>query len=258
MAESDERAHKPSNLTRRRLFKVAGAAVAGAAVNVVLTPQTSAVAASEAGAAKPRAKMQRHFLRSDEAIFISAATARLIPGDERSPGARQADVTNFIDQALSGPWGKGERMYTSGPWKTGTPQQGYQFKFTPAELYRTALTAILRERENAKTPFAQMSAADQDAYLQKLESGKFDLDGVPSDVFFDLLLQNTIEGFLCDPIYGGNRDMVGWKAIGFPGAFASWYDLADKHGINLDQRAANPLSIADAAAHGQHSGGQAE
>ena len=32
-----------------------------------------------------------------------------------------------------------------------------------------------------------------------------------------MLLQNTVEGFLADPMYGGNRDFVGWKLIGFPG-----------------------------------------
>lgn len=258
MAKSDEREDQPPGLTRRGLFRAASAAVATASIGVVFTPESSAAVAGDDGTAKPRAKARHGFLRADEAAFITAATARLIPGDLDSPGAEQADVTRFIDQALASPWGKGDRMYTSGPWKEGTPQQGYQLKFTPAELYRTALTAILREQKKLGTPFAETSAEDQDAYLQKLEAGQVDLDGVPSSLFFDMLLQNTIEGFLSDPSHGGNADMVGWKAIGFPGVFASWYDLADKHGINLDQRAANPLSIADAAGHSPHSKGKPE
>lgn len=250
MAESKQRQDRPSNCTRRTLFETAGLAVAGVAVSRALISETSAATADGAGTAKPRAKAPLSFLRADEAIFVTAATARLIPGDAQPPGAREADVTHFY---RSGAWGNGERMYTSGPWQAGTPQQDYQLKFTPAELYRTALAAIHRDQEKAGTPFAQMSPEGQDAYLLKLEAGKLDLDGVPSDVFLDLLLQNTIEGYLSDPIYGGNRDMVSWKAIGFPRAFASWYDLADKHGINLDERAPNPISIADGAVHGHRS-----
>lgn len=192
------------------------------------------------------------FLQAHEAAFVKAATERLIPGDDASPGAEQADVTNFIDKALASAWGGGDRAYLSGPWQQAAPQFGYQLKFTPAELYRTALRAIGRELSAAGTPFETMSAEDQDAYLSRLEQG-MDLDGVPSNVFFDLLLANTIEGYLSDPQYGGNRDMVGWKAIGFPGAFASWYDLADQPGIDLTQRQNNPVSIADGVAHHHHS-----
>jgi gluconate 2-dehydrogenase gamma chain len=36
-------------------------------------------------------------------------------------------------------------------------------------------------------------------------------------VFFNLLRRNTIEGMFCDPLHGGNVDMVGWQLIGFPG-----------------------------------------
>jgi gluconate 2-dehydrogenase gamma chain len=191
------------------------------------------------------------FLQPQEAAFLKAATARLIPGDETSPGAEQADVTNFIDKALASGWGAGERAYLAGPWQPGAPQFGYQLKFTPAELYRTALRAIERDLAAAGTPFAAMAPADQDAYLERLEKGGVDLGGVPSDTFFEMLLANTIEGYLADPQYGGNRDMVGWKAIGFPGAFASWYDLADKHGIDLSARQNDPVGIADGVAH-QH------
>ena len=26
-----------------------------------------------------------------------------------------------------------------------------------------------------------------------------------------------VNGFLCDPMYGGNRDYAGWKVTGYPG-----------------------------------------
>lgn len=234
--KSTRNLHEPS---RRNLLKGAGLAGAGTLLG-------GAVSAQEQSTEPPSPIFA--FLQPREAAFIRSATARLIPGDEASPGAEQADVTNFIDKALAGGWGAGERSYLSGPWLQGASQFGYQLRFTPAELYRTALRAIDRDLSAAGTPFETMSAEDQDAYLSQLENG-VDLDGVPSNIFFDMLLENTIEGYLSDPKYGGNRNMVGWKAIGFPGAFASWYDLADKHGIDLSERQRNPVSIADAVPH---------
>jgi gluconate 2-dehydrogenase gamma chain len=54
----------------------------------------------------------------------------------------------------------------------------------------------------------------------------------------------TIEGFFSDPVYGGNRDMVAWKMIGFPGAYANYYHLVDQHGI---QFARAPMSMGEDA-----------
>jgi gluconate 2-dehydrogenase gamma chain len=186
------------------------------------------------------------FFNADEAAFVEAAVARLIPADDQWPGGVEAGVPNFIDKQLDGAWGAGERLYRSGPWQPGTPSQGYQLPFTPAELFRTALGAIHKELVKAGMPFAKMGGEQQDAYLRSLEAGSKDLGGVPSDVFFDHLWQATIEGFLSDPVYGGNRDMVAWRMIGFPGAYASYYELVDQHGIRIDRA---PTSLGEDA-HG--------
>src|SRR5438309_1344832 len=61
-------------------------------------------------------------------------------------------------------------------------------------------------------------------------------------VFFDSLLSMVIEGFFCDPVYGGNRDMVAWKMIGFPGAYANYYNLVDQHGVAFNRE---PMSLAE-------------
>src|SRR5229473_612585 len=99
-----------------------------------------------------------------------------------------------------------------------------------------------RDRDAHGTPFHDMSPEAQDAYLKSLESGAHDLDGVPSGVFFDMLLKMSIEGFFSDPVYGGNRNMVAWRMIGFPGAYASYYELVDQHGIKIDRP---PMSLAE-------------
>jgi gluconate 2-dehydrogenase gamma chain len=182
------------------------------------------------------------FLNTDEAAFIEAAVARLIPSDDKWGGAIEARVPNYIDKQLAGAWGAGERLYRSGPWQPGTPSQGYQLPFTPSELFRTAVDAINKDLASAGTPFAKMSAEQQDAYLSRLEGGGTDLGGVPSDVFFDHLWECTIEGFFADPVYGGNHGMISWRMIGFPGAYASYYELVDQHGIKIDRA---PMSIGD-------------
>ena len=182
------------------------------------------------------------FLNRDEAAFVESAVARLIPTDAQWPGALEAGVPNYIDKQLAGAWGAGERLYRSGPWRPGTPSQGYQLPFTPAELFRAALGAINRDLARAGTPFGGMPVERQDAYLRGLEAGGKDLGGVPSDVFFEHLWQCTVEGFFSDPVYGGNHDMVAWRMVGFPGAYASYYELVDQHGINIERA---PTSLAE-------------
>ena len=181
------------------------------------------------------------FFNSDEATFIEAAVSRLIPADDSGPGAIEAGVPEYIDRQLAGAWGAGDRLYRSGPWQKGVPTQGYQLPFTPADLFRNALRAVNDEVKKTNSGgLAKMSAQDQDAYLKSLEGGGKDLGGVPSEVFFQSLLEITIEGFFSDPVYGGNKDMVGWKLIGFPGAYANYYDLVDQHGIAFNRP---PMSL---------------
>ena len=226
-------------LTRRTFFKAAGATAAALTTKAhALAPDqathghgaaATASAPASASAPTPAAYL---FFRPDEARFVEAAVARLIPQDANGPGALEAGVPNYIDRQLGGAWGAGERLYRSGPWQQGVPGQGYQLPFTPAELFRNALRAIhddVQKRRN--TTFDKLPGNEQDAYLESLQTGNQDLNGVPAHTFFESLLALTIEGFFADPIYGGNKDMVSWKMIGFPGAYASFYHLVDQHGV---------------------------
>lgn len=237
---------KDSGLTRREAIKVAASGLLVASLPVT---QAEAQAVKEA-AKRPtttKRKTVYTFLNKNEAAFIEAAVARLIPADEKWGGALEADVPNYFDKQLGGSWGAGERLYRSGPWQTGTKTQGYQLPYTPAELFRTALKAI--DTDLKKTPFVKMSGADQDNYLRKLEKEDIDLGGVPSKVFFAQMYQLTMEGFFSDPVYGGNKNMISWRMIGFPGAYGSYYDLVDKHGIKITRA---PISLAEDAAGNVH------
>jgi gluconate 2-dehydrogenase gamma chain len=67
--------------------------------------------------------------------------------------------------------------------------------------------------------FDQLSPSEQDARLAQIER----------TAFFDLLRRNTIEGMFCDPLHGGNVDMVGWQLVGFPGPRMSNAAQFDKY-----------------------------
>jgi gluconate 2-dehydrogenase gamma chain len=218
---------------RRRFLKSVGALSAAVPV---------AAAAQHAGHAPARPE-KFMFLSPAEAAFLDAAVARLIPADELGPGAKEAGVTYFIDQQLFGGFGVMAKMYRQGPHAEGTPQQGYQSPLTPQEVYRAAIAEVNAGcvKQYGKA-FDKLATAQQDEVLRALDEGKFALDAVPPRFFFNLLLDNTVEGFFSDPIYGGNRDKIGWKLVGFPGVAAVYTQHVEKHGVPYD---ALPVSIVD-------------
>lgn len=182
-----------------------------------------------------------NFFSQAEAAFIVAAAARMIPADELGGGAIEAGVPIFLDRQLAGEFGQGTRWYMQGPWAKGEETQGYQSRMPPAQMYRAAIAAIDKDTSRAfNAAFAKLKGADQDAYLKRLESGEATLENVDSKAFFTLFLQNVIEGFFCDPIHGGNRGMIGWKLIGFPGARYDKRGWALAYGKPYDLR---PVSI---------------
>ncbi len=176
------------------------------------------------------------FFTADENEFIEAAVSRIIPNDNLGPGAKEAGATIFLDRQLAGSFGQASSWYMQGPWSKGEETQGYQSRMSPAEMYRAAIKAIdsyCSSNFDSKK-FSALTSDQQDTVLTGLEKGDIKLDGVDSKAFFAMFLQNTIEGFLSDPIYGGNRDMVGWKLIGFPGAHYDYRPYVKKHGQKLD------------------------
>ncbi len=172
------------------------------------------------------------FFTPVEIQFIEAAVDRMIPADHLGPGGVQAGVPIFIDRQLAGEFGKATNWYMQGPWPKGTASQGLQGRRTPAERYRAAIKAIgdyLQTQQ--RKPFHQLSAHEQDQLLSQMETGTVQLaDDVDGKDFFTMFLQNVMEGFFSDPLYGGNRDMAGWKLIGFPGARYDHRDFVGRHG----------------------------
>lgn len=191
----------------------------------------AAVALGSCGSGPRAAARAPVYFSSAEKHFVDAATARLIPADALGGGANEAGVTDFIDLQLAGAYGRAERWYMRGPWPTGTDQQGFQLKYTPAQIYREAIAGVDAHcaRQYGK-PFAQLAAAQQDEVLHALEDDRITLDKLPARSFFALLWQNTQEGYLADPAYGGNRDFAGWKLIGFPGPRYNYVEDIERFG----------------------------
>jgi gluconate 2-dehydrogenase gamma chain len=151
------------------------------------------------------------FFTADEAPVIAAAAARIFPSDAAGPGASEAGVVIYIDRQLAGPYGRDRWRYTQAPFAEGTPELGYQGKGTPREIYRAGLRLL--------AGFASLDSAAQDQALHAIETTPF----------FTLLRTHVIEGMFCDPMHGGNADMVGWQLIGFPGPSMSFDDEVEKY-----------------------------
>jgi gluconate 2-dehydrogenase gamma chain len=183
------------------------------------------------------------YLTPPEIAFLDAAAERLIPTDELGPGARDAGVTVYIDRQLFSAWGTHGRNYRSGPWLEGTPEQGFQSRLTPQEIYRIGIREINDHcRATYEKPFDQLQLERQDEILKALEKDEIALPSLSSKLFFNLLWRNTEEGYFADPMYGGNRGKVGWKLLGFPGVPSGAYR---EHIDNPEPYRAEPVSILD-------------
>jgi gluconate 2-dehydrogenase gamma chain len=171
------------------------------------------------------------YFTPEEGAMVEAIVDRLIPPDPETPGGKDAGCAVFIDRQLAGPYGRAQGLYMLPPFQEGTPEQGLQSPLTPAERYRQGLAAFDKHCRAAFAGkgFADLSDEQKDSLLQKLEKGEVQLEGINGKRFFGLFLENAQEGFFADPVYGGNRDMVAWRMIGFPGARYDYRDWVGRH-----------------------------
>jgi gluconate 2-dehydrogenase gamma chain len=227
---------------RRDLLK--GAVLGGAAAATATSIRPNHAQAAEQ-AASPPASPGYAFLNLEEAAFVEALVDHMVPADELTPKGTDIGINIFIDRALAGGWGKGERLYMQGPWKRGTPSQGYQLPLTPAQLYRAGIEAANAHcRKTYGKTFDAISDEQREEVLVALSGGKLAFaDGLPTRDFWSILYQTVMQGMFSDPIYGGNRDKAGWKLIGFPGAIAVYRENVEKY---RDKKfPSNPVGIAD-------------
>lgn len=175
------------------------------------------------------------YFTADQRTTVTAVMARIIPTDD-TPGATEAGCVDFVDQYLSGigyifakPDGSGFEILT------GATAKGWQQRIDILrKTYAEGLAALEASAVSGfQTGFAHLSAAQQDQLLTALEEAgtqSASAGGAPGEgpalqqtltetdlEFLPLIIMHTRQGFYCDPIYGGNKDRVGWDVIGFPG-----------------------------------------
>jgi len=170
------------------------------------------------------------FFTAEEAAVVDAIVDRLIPSDDLGLGAKDSGVTTFIDRQLTGPYGGHDWLYMKGPFPANPlPTQGLQSPLTPRQQYRQGLAALAAycKANFAGRAFTDLSAEEKDKLLAGMEKGDVKFEGFSSRMLFNAVYTNTMEGFFADPIYGGNKDMAGWKLIGFPGVRYDFRDVID-------------------------------
>jgi gluconate 2-dehydrogenase gamma chain len=194
----------------RREFLVRAAvgagAAAGAAASAGLVPGAAAQeqmnhmegGASAPGQQHPNGAEHGAFFNHADAATIAAFTERIMPSEPGKPGARDADVLNYIDLALAGAYAELQ------------------------DFYRRGIASLDAHcRATYKESFVHLTPEKQDEVIAALEEGKGAEFTYPTArEFFVTLRVHTMEGMFADPLYGGNRDFAGWRLVGFPGAQA--------------------------------------
>jgi gluconate 2-dehydrogenase gamma chain len=232
-------------------FASAGVATIGAAVVIdgqAATAQDATPIAATAGHDGMAGSEQRPaaFFNIHEAATVDALVSRILPGSPDDPGAHEAGVVFYIDRALGGTsLGYTRKTYTQGPFPVVREEPvaveaasirdiydyvpvaseqisryGYQSVLSPQEIYRRGLEFVdaYAQSQFEKT-FVELSAEEQDQILTDMdEDTATGFEGPSGKAFFTQLRNDTIEGMFGDPMYGGNRDLAGWKLIGYPGA----------------------------------------
>jgi gluconate 2-dehydrogenase gamma chain len=123
------------------------------------------------------------FLKPAEIADVDAITAQIVPSG-KTPGAREAHATHFIDQTMA------------------------TFFSSQAEHFRAGLTQFqtaFHAAQPAAGSFAHLGSDAQIAYLKTVEHTEF----------FQVMRQLTLLGMFTAPKYGGNFNGIGWKSIGF-------------------------------------------
>jgi gluconate 2-dehydrogenase gamma chain len=181
------------------------------------------------------------FFDSHQRATIEAAMARIIPTDD-TPGAREAGTIDFLDRYLSGidyvfakPDGSGfetlegkraeawrrriqliRGRYVEGIEELdGRSQDSFDADF--ADLADSQQDEVLAAIENPAETQALEEAQVSSGYGGPVEPALQQTNAEIDLSFFAMLAVHTRQGFYADPIYGGNRDRVGWEVIGFPG-----------------------------------------
>ena len=234
------------SIPRRRFLQGAGAVgtAVATALSTALDTEAQTVPPTERASNSQSGVEPLLTLTATEAAFLGAAYDAIIPSDRLSPSGSDCGLVNYVDRQLAGAWGGGARLYRSGPFVPGKPEQGYQLPLTPREFFAAGIKAANEwSKKIYGKEFDRLSSADREAALKTMEAGKAGFVGFNGKLFFEAVLQSAMEGFFSDPIYGGNRNKVSWRMVGYPGLPAAYADKALEY--RGKKVVIEPKSIAD-------------
>ncbi|MFD1360091.1 gluconate 2-dehydrogenase subunit 3 family protein [Lentibacillus salinarum] len=270
----DKKKQEEDGLSRRRFIKntgmLAGGVVGGSLLGGLLTNQFQQDPETQTDKKETSSELQdaRMFFSRDDFNVLQAATERIFPEDDNGPGAIGLGVPYFIDKQLASSWGVNGKDYRQGPFiqfnrvesmegketeeqptnppflkrQPETDLQRHQSRLTRGDIFLTGLRKmndISRNRHNQT--FDKLDEDKQIAILEEFENGNVKLNGVAAENFFVLLRQTTLEGAYSDPLYGGNKNMAGWRMKEFPGPQASYANMIEKEEfVKMD-----PISLND-------------
>ncbi|PIC85390.1 MULTISPECIES: gluconate 2-dehydrogenase subunit 3 family protein [unclassified Sporosarcina] len=231
----ESKASQAPDTSRRRFMKNSGMIVGGVAggslLGGLLTNQfkseNSTPVKEEKKTAEPT-QARMFFERYEDFVVLEQATERILPEGASGPGAIELGVPYFIDKQMAGIWGINGTDYRQGPFTVVDPPVD-QSSLNRGQIMVTGLRKMNDEsKKRFDVTFDKAEEDQQIEIMQDFESSKVKLRGVSSAGFFGLLRELTMEGAYSDPLYGGNRNMAGWKMQEFPGAVPSYADIIEK------------------------------
>lgn len=132
------------------------------------------------------------FFTDKESKTVIAFAEQIIPRDQDA-GATDANIINFIDKQLIGPYTRFRENYRKGlPAIENSAQKLYSKAFYDLEF--DVQTEFMIKMEKAELP---------EEYWKEIGQGDF----------FRLMLDHTMQGFYGSPRHGGNKNYVSYKMM---------------------------------------------
>jgi hypothetical protein len=141
-------------------------------------------------------------LTQEQMAILDTLFERILPADHarQIPGARESGASGFVSQLLA----MDAATYFEIPaWR---------------RLYAEAIPALQQYALNRhQKSLVNLDAAQLDELLAGLELGTLpDLPaGIDQKLLFGTFRRHCIQGCFADPRWGGNKDRLMWRAIGY-------------------------------------------
>ena len=157
-------------------------------------------------------------LTPDEAETLGLIAERIFPKTD-TPGAAEIGAVTYIDLALAGDYA------------------------SLLPLYRAGIRAVNRYARSKFGRAFHLSSDDlKDAVLMDFAAGSI-AEFKSAAEFFETVRCHVLEGVFCEPQYGGNKDMTGWRIVGFPGQQLGYDDPYINRRVDLEPVAVDSTSV---------------